>query len=210
MMLTLPFKLVVARHRLGLIDDAMQQRILEARKMFAAGFDLGAPDIEFYDQDKYSAQGSIQDNILFGRLAYGRARSAQQVGALIGEVVDELGLRDEIMQAGLEYNVGVAASRLSGAQRQKLAIARCVLKRPDVLIVDVATATLDASTQNRIMSNLLEEFSDRGLIWVLHRASLAENFEQTLVLDEGRVAQIGRFEDINKPGTLLSELTAHD
>ena len=210
MMLTLPFKLVVARHRLGLIDDGMQQRILEARKMFAAGFDLGAPDIEFYDQDKYSAQGSIQDNILFGRLAYGRARSAQQVGALIGEVVDELGLRDEIMQAGLEYNVGVAASRLSGAQRQKLAIARCVLKRPDVLIVDEATATLDASTQNRIMSNLLDEFSDRGLIWVLHRASLAENFEQTLVLDEGRVAQIGRFEDINKPGTLLSELTAHD
>jgi putative ABC transport system ATP-binding protein len=210
MMLSLPFKLSVARHRLGLIDDALQERIVEARRMFAEGFAEGAPDVEFYDRELYSAKGSIQDNILFGRLAYGRARSAQQVGALIKEVVDKLGLREIIMQVGLDYGVGVSASRLSAAQRQKLAIARCVLKRPDVLIVDEATAALDGATQGRIMTNLLEEFSGRGLIWVLHRASLAEHFDHTLVLDEGRVTQSGPFETINRPGTQLADMVAAD
>jgi putative ABC transport system ATP-binding protein len=208
MMLSLPFKLNVARHRLGLIDDDMQRRILEARRLFATGFTEGPPNVEFYDSDSYSAKGSIQDNILFGRLAYGRARSAQRIGALISEVVDKLELREEIMHAGLDFNVGVSASRLSSAQRQKLAIARCVLKRPDIMIIDEATAALDNATQLRIMDNLLEEFSERGLIWVLHRASLAENFDQTLVIDEGRVAQAGTFESINQPGTLLGDMVA--
>ena len=56
MMLSLPFKLVVARHRLGLIDDDLQARILVARKMFAEGFGEGAPEVDFYDHDRYSAK----------------------------------------------------------------------------------------------------------------------------------------------------------
>lgn len=210
MMLSLPFKLVVARHRLGMLDEEMQARILEARRMFAEGFGDGPPDVEFYDRDIYSAKGSIQDNILFGRLAYGRARSAQQVGALIVEVVDNLGLREVIMQVGLDYNVGVGASRLSSAQRQKLAIARCVLKRPDLLVVDEATAALDGATQLRILENLLGEFRGRGLIWVLHRASLAQHFDHTLVLDEGRVMQAGRFDELNTPDSPLASMVAVD
>ena len=210
MMLALPFKLVPARHRLGLIDAAMQARILEARRIFAEGFGEGPPNVEFYDPERYSPQLSIQDNILFGRLAYDRARSAQQVGALIGEVVDQLGLREAIMQIGLEFEVGIGASRLSVAQRQKLAIARCVIKRPDIMIVNEATAHLDGATQMRIMHNLLAEFSERGLIWVLHRPNLAEHFSQTLVLDEGTVVQSGHYDDVSRPGSPFAEMMAHN
>lgn len=210
MMLALPFKLVPARHRLGLIDDDMQARILEARRTFAEGLGAGAPNVEFYHPDIYSPQLSIQDNILFGRLAYDRARSAQQVGVLIGEVVDDLGLRKEIMQIGLQFEVGIGASRLSVAQRQKLAIARCLLKRPDLLIVNEATAHLDGATQMRIMKNLFEESSDRGLVWVLHRPDLAAHFDKTLVLDDGTVVQLGHFDQVNQPGTLLGELVAQE
>lgn len=210
MMLSLPFKLVVARHRLGLIDEQLQTRIVAARELFATGFGLGPPDVEFYDHDTYSAKGSIQDNILFGRLAYGRARSAQQVGRLIRDMVDKLGLRQAIMEVGLGFNVGIAASRLSAAQRQKLAIARCVLKRPDVMIIDEATAAFDNATQARIMDNLLAEFSDRGLIWVLHSASLATKFGHVVVVDDGRVVQAGNFDELNQPGTTLGDLVAAD
>ncbi|NKC16877.1 MAG: ATP-binding cassette domain-containing protein [Gammaproteobacteria bacterium] len=208
MMLSLPFKLVVARHRLSLIDESLQARILEARRVFATGFGSGPPEVDFYDRDRYSATGSIQDNILFGRLAYGRARSAQQIGALIREVVDKLALRDEIMEVGLDYHIGIGGSRLSSAQRLKLAIARCVIKRPDLLIVDEATAALDGATQLRIMNNLLAEMGERGLIWVLHRASLAEHFDLTMVLDEGRVVQLGPYGELVTSGTLLKQLVA--
>ena len=91
-------------------------------------------------------------------------------------------------------------------QRQKLAIARAVLKRPDVLVVDRATAALDASSQTRILDNLLKEFESRALIWVVHRASLAERFEQTIVLEGGKVVEQGAFAELNRPGTVLHEM----
>ena len=188
----IPFRLVIARHRLGVIDEQVQQRLLAARRTFAKGFGDGAPAVEFFQRDRYNPLVSIQDNILFGRLAYGRARAAVDVGNLIREVVDKLDLSRAVTEVGLNYPVGIAASRLSAAQRQKLAIARCMLKKPEVFIVDEATAALDESTQERIMSALLEA-AGRGLIWVLHRASLGKEFGQTLVLESGKVSYLGPF-----------------
>ena len=124
--------------------------------------------------------------------------------------MDNLGLEHDLMEVGLDYPVGIAGSRLSAAQRLKVAIARCVLKRPDILIVDGATAALDNGTQSRIMDNLFRECAGRGLIWVLHRASLAERFEKTIVLDDGRVVQQGPFASIHTPGTVLGDLVAQD
>ena len=125
---------------------------------------------------------------MFGRLAYGRARGAVEVGKLIREVVEKLDLRRDLMGVGLEYQVGIAGARLSTAQRQKLAIARCVLKRPEILIVDQATTTLDLGSQNTIEKNLLSA-TDIGLIWVEGRASL--EFDHTIVLEGGKVIYQG-------------------
>jgi len=212
-LLSLPFRLVTARHRLGLIDEAMEQRLLAARRTFARGFGEGAPEVEFFDPERYNPRISIQDNILFGRLAYGKARAAARIGALIREVVDKLGLARSVMKVGLDYPVGIGGTRLSGAQRQKLAIARCLLKQPRMLVLDEATAALDGASQATIMSNLLEAFRresarGRGLIWVLHRASLGEQFDHVLVLEGGRVVAQGRFDEINQPGSVLGELVA--
>ena len=102
--------------------------------------------------------------------------------------------------------MGIAGSRLSTAQRQKLAIARSVLKRPDLLVVDRATAVLDATSQARILDNLSREFESRTLLWIVHRARLAEHFQQTIVLEGGKVVEQGRFEDLDRPGTILHEL----
>ncbi len=207
-LLSLPFKLVPARHRLGLIDDSMQRRLLEARKAMAAGIGTESPPIEFFDPERYNPTVSIQDNILFGRLAYGKARSAVRIGQLMAEVVDKLGLRQAIMEAGLDFQIGISGARLSAGQRQKLAIARCVLKRPDILVVDEATAALDDATQEKILNNLLEEFRGRTLIWLVHRASLGKRFEQILVMEGGRVVEQGAFEELDRPGTVFRELAA--
>ena len=206
MFLSLTFKLVPARHRLGLIDEPMQERLVLARRRFSEGFEAGETPIEFFDSERYNSSVSILDNILFGRLAYGRQRSAARINEMIGEVVDALGLRRPITESGLDYHVGIAGSRLSSVQRQKLAMGRAVLKRPDVLVIDRATASLDASSQTRILDNLLKEFESRALIWVVHRASLAERFERTIVLEGGKVAEQGTFAELNRPGTVLHEM----
>ncbi|MEM7251104.1 MAG: ATP-binding cassette domain-containing protein, partial [Pseudomonadota bacterium] len=206
MLLSLPLKLVPARHRLGLIDETLQSRLLRARSLVADRSGASGLSVEFFAAETYNVSGSVQDNILFGRLVYGRARAASQVGALIREVVEKLGLVEPIMEIGLDYEIGVSGARLSGAQRQKLSIARTLLKRPDLLVLDHATASLDSTSEAKIMSNLLEKRSDVGLIWVLQDANLAQNFDNTLVLEGGRVVQQGRAEELNTPDTAFSEL----
>jgi ABC-type multidrug transport system fused ATPase/permease subunit len=206
MLLSLPFKLIPARHRLSLVEAPLQARLLEARHAFAEGLGEHKGAIEFFDPERYSPAISIQDNILFGRLAYGKPRAAATVGMLISEIAEKLGLRRTVMQVGLDYQVGIAGSRLSPVQRQKIAIARAVLKRPDLLVIDEATAAMDGATQAKIMEALFREFKDRGLIWVLHRASLGSEFDHTLVLDDGKVVEQGRFTDLDKPNTVLKDL----
>ena len=206
MLLSLPFKLVPARHRLGLIDESMQRRILEARQTLSEGFGMGSPPVEFFDAEIFNPAVSIQDNILFGRLAYGKARSAVRIGELIGEVVDKLDLRRAIMEVGLDYPIGIGGARLSAAQRQKVSIARCVLKRPDILVVDEATAGFTDATQARILRNLFTEFKGRTLIWLVHRASLGKEFNRILVMESGKVVEQGSFEELDQPGTIFQEL----
>ncbi len=209
LLLSLPFRLIPARHRLGLVSEDVQSRILEARRAFAA--DLPAElqgRIEFFDRDRYIAAATLQDNILFGKMAYGQAKAAERVGEEIRAVVEELGLREKVIEAGLGFEVGVAGTRLTPAQRQKLAIARCLIKQPDILILSEATAMLDSSAQGRIMRNLLDAFDRRTLIWVLHQAKDAALFDHVLVMESGRVVESGPKEDVDREGSRYRQLVA--
>ncbi|MGL1404913.1 hypothetical protein ACSTIW_24005, partial [Vibrio parahaemolyticus] len=86
-------------------------------------------------------------NILFGRLVYGQAQADQRIGTLTREVLDELELHDSVREVGLEFNVGVGGKRLGATQRQKLGIARALIKRPQFLVVNEAVAAFDGRTQ---------------------------------------------------------------
>ncbi len=206
-LMSLPFKLIPARHRLGLVDDELQSKVLEARRYFAEHLPAGLEhSVEFFDAEKYNAAANIQDNILFGKVAYGQAQAAERVGALIGDVVDELNLHDTVAEVGLNFTVGIAGSRLSTAQRQKLALARALLKRPDVLILSEATTSLDSATQGRIMDSLLADFEGRCLIWSVQRASMAENFDEVLIMRQGRLMERGSFDALRKSNEHLKEL----
>lgn len=201
-LISLPFKLIPARHRLGLIDDEMQAKLMEAREVFGRNLPESMRNsIEFFDVESYAPNSSIQDNIIFGKVAYGWPEAANRMNALITEVVSDLKLRDTIIQVGLDYNVGVAGSRLTSTQRQKLVIARSILKRPDILFLSESTAVLDSGTQSLIMENLIKEFSDRGLVWVLQKPDFAEKFDYILVMKAGKVVEEGTFLDLNNDGS---------
>jgi putative ABC transport system ATP-binding protein len=208
-LLSLPFKLIEARHRLGLIDDKLKARILEARAAFREALPNVAPGaVAFFEPETYNAAATLQDNILFGKMVYGQAKAAQQIGRLIAEMLDELGLRPAVIEVGLDFQVGVGGARLAPSQRQKLGIARNLLKHPDIMIVNEATAILDGQSQGRIMDGILRECEGRTLIWVLHNAAAGRRFDRIFVLADGRLAEAGSSDELAKPGTLFSELLA--
>ncbi|HUI35401.1 MAG TPA: ABC transporter transmembrane domain-containing protein [Stellaceae bacterium] len=208
-LLSLPFKLIAARHRLDVLDEPMQQRLLDARRAFRDGLPAEAShQIAFFDPAEYNAAASLQDNILFGKIAYGESDAMERVPAVLGEVLDELKLRPAVINVGLDYHVGTAGSRLSLAQRQRAAIARAVLKRPDLLILSEATSALDGQAQLKVTQGLREEFAGRCLIWVLHRASLARNFDRVLVMSGGKLQEQGRFAELDHKDSLTTMLMA--
>ncbi|MEM7294316.1 MAG: ATP-binding cassette domain-containing protein, partial [Pseudomonadota bacterium] len=206
LLLSLPFKLVVTRHRLGLITESIQERILDARNQIQDDAENRSLGIEFFDEAQYNPRISIQDNILFGKLVYGQANAQSRINELISEVVDELGLRGEIVEAGLAYEVGVGGARLSSAQRQKLGVARCLLKNPDLLVVNEALSGLDTAAERRIIERICAQMSGQGIFWVLARVKLAELFGNVMVIERGKLTAEGAYADLAESSEQLRGL----
>ena len=187
----------------------MQARLLEARHAIRTELPAEAgSEIEFFDAPCYNRAATVQDNILFGKIAYGVADATTRVPEILAEVIDVLELRQTIIAIGLDHDFGPGGSRLTAAPRQKVAIARAVLKRPDLLILNEATSALDGQTQVGMVQGLRQEFAGRGILWVLHRPSLARNFDRVLVMSKGRLEEQGRFAELDNKGSLMSLLIA--
>ncbi|MEO1019842.1 MAG: ATP-binding cassette domain-containing protein, partial [Pseudomonadota bacterium] len=207
-LLALPFKLIPARHRLGLVEDDLRNRLLEARKYFRDNLpDDLKNSIAFFDPEEYTEALSVQDNILFGKIAYGQAQAPQRVGQLLAEILEKLELRERVVAQGLAHECGSAGSRLSAAQRQKLALAREIIKQPKVLILYDPTGPLDSSEQNKIRQNILDEFKDRTIFWVLNDPRWSEAFDQVVVLERGRVVECGSPDELSSKGGKFNDLT---
>jgi len=208
-LIALTLKLIPARHRLGLIDDDLQAQVLVARRQFREQLpaDL-AGAVAFFDPEHYTVGASLQDNVLFGKIAYGQAQATERISDLIGDVLMDLGLRERVIEAGLQAETGVSGARLSLAQRQKLALARAVLKRPEVLIAYDPVGPLDPSEQTVVLDALLEAFAGRTIIWALSRGDWAQRFNHVLVMRRGQVVEQGDYAELNKDGSVLHELVA--
>jgi putative ABC transport system ATP-binding protein len=208
-LMTLPLRYVEARHRLGLIDGAMEDRLLAARRAFAENLPAALRGaVEFYDFGKYNSSATLLDNILFGRVVYGQAQAENRIRTLLTEVMSELHLRDSVIEVGLEYNVGVAGRRLPATQRQKLGIARALIKRPQFLVVNEAVAVFDGRTQDRMRDNILAAADGRGVFWIANRPNQAEPFDQIVVMQGGRIVDHGTPAELSARGGLYAELMA--
>jgi len=211
-LLSLAFMMIPARHRLGLIDESLQGRLLEARATFAAQLPAELESvIEFFDPAAYNAAATLQDNILFGKRVFGKAHGASRLNEMIQETVQALSLHPQIARVGLDYEVGTAGGRLSAVLRQKLAIARCLLKQPDLLILNDATSSLDSGAELRLVEQVLRSRAGRGVLWVLNRPALADRFDQVLVAEHGRVVEQGPFDELKQrsDSTLNTLLQSH-
>ncbi|RFD30435.1 ABC transporter ATP-binding protein [Pseudomonas sp. GL93] len=146
-------------------------------------------------QDAYLFQGSIADNIRIGKPDASDAQvmqAATQAGVL--EIIERL-------PQGLDTPVGEGGARLSGGERQRISIARALIKEAPILLVDEATAALDAENQAAIAQALARLRGTRTLIVIAHQLSTVVMADQILVLDHGQISERGSHAQLNaKPG----------
>jgi len=208
-LMSLPFKLVLARHRLGHFNEAERDAILRARKIFADTLpDERRNAIAFFDPEHFTASSSIVDNILFGRVAYGQAQAQEKIGRVMADVVEQLKLREPIIAVGLQFEVGIAGGRLNAGQRQKLAIARALVKRPDWLLLSEATAAMDPRSHAQVVKAIVEARKDAGLVWSLQRATDAEGFDLVVMMENGHVSQVGSFAELRERSSRFKQMLA--
>ncbi|GJL82749.1 MAG: hypothetical protein DHS20C01_23830 [marine bacterium B5-7] len=196
--LDLPFKLVLARHRLGLLDEDMQERIVTVRRQLHERLGEENDSIRFLDENAVNPAITLQENVLFGTIVYGQANAKDKIAVVLRNVIAQAGLDEDILKIGLNYHVGSSGARLSLVQKQKLALARCLMKQPDVLIVNEAMTSIDPNAQERLVKNVLKYQGERGLIWVLERPELSVLFDQTLVMHGGAIVGHGAFDEVRE------------
>ena len=158
-----------------------------------------------------AAIGTVpQDTVLFNdtigyNIAYGRdGASREQVEAAArGAAVDGF---IAALPDGYESMVGERGLKLSGGEKQRVAIARTLLKNPPILVLDEATSALDSRTEQAIQETLDRVARSRTTIMIAHRLSTIVNADQIVVLDEGRVAERGTHEELLDRGALYADL----
>lgn len=187
-LLSLFFQLVPSRHRLGLITSRLMDQIVEARRAFAGHLpDTLKRGFEFFDPDKVNQWATLQDNVLFGKIVYGQPRAKERVGEIIKEVIDSLDLRATVQRFGLDFHVGPGGAMLSPAQRQKVMIARQMLKRPDTLILNDCLNSLDGAAQAEAIRRIREECRTGRVIACLSQRDLAQRFPRIVSMDKGMI-----------------------
>jgi putative ABC transport system ATP-binding protein len=191
-LIALPLAYIEARHRLGLLDEALEARLLKARRPVRERLEKSAdPGVEFYDADKVCAAAPLKDNLLFGRVSHSAANAQARITESITGVVDEMSLRPGIEREGLSHQVGPAGRMLSAQQRASINLVRCLVKRPDILSIDGALAPF-GETQRRDLTGLLLELSeDRTIFVVLPNDRETEGFDGLIRFCDGKA----EFED---------------
>jgi subfamily B ATP-binding cassette protein MsbA len=109
---------------------------------------------------------------------------------------------------GYDTVIGERGVKLSGGERQRLAIARAILRDPPLLIMDEATSALDTESERIVQLALANLMKNRTTLVIAHRLSTIQNADRIVVLDRGRIAEIGSHEELLKKGGLYRRLHA--
>ncbi len=164
-------------------------------------------NIALVTQETFLFNDTIRNNIAYGDMDAPEERIVEAARAALAH--------DFIMQMPMKYNaqIGERGQRLSGGERQRIAIARAILRNAPILILDEATSALDSESEKLVQQALANLMRDRTTFVIAHRLSTIRNADVIVVLDQGRIEEMGTHDDLIGLDGLYSrfyKLQAHD
>jgi ATP-binding cassette subfamily B protein len=151
-------------------------------------------------QDPYLFHDTLRANLLYARPEAAEPDVLEALDqAQIGHIVDEL-------PDGLDTVIGERGYRLSGGEKQRVALARLILKAPDIVVLDEATAHLDSESEAAVQRALRETLTGRTSLVIAHRLSTVREADELLVIDDGRIVERGTHASLLADNGLYAEL----
>ena len=167
-------------------------------------FESLAATVGVVSQETYLFHATVRENL---RFAKPEATDSEVEDAARAAQIHEL---VATLPEGYDTVVGERGYRFSGGEKQRIAIARTILRNPPVLVLDEATSSLDTQTE-RLVQEALERLAEgRTTIAIAHRLSTVRDADQIVVLDRGRIVEIGTYPELVARGGRFAELAARD
>lgn len=159
-------------------------------------------------QDTSLLHRSVRENLIYGRPDATEAEIAQALQQAQADEFVPL-LADASGRTGLDAMVGERGVKLSGGQRQRIAIARVLLKNAPILILDEATSALDSEAEAAIQQSLQALMQNKTVIAIAHRLSTIMSMDRLIVIDQGRIVEMGTHTELIHHQGLYAQLWAH-
>ena len=183
-------KSTIAGLAMGFLNPCSGQVLID-------GIDLSKVDLKSFRsqlgvvlQDDFLYEGTIKENILFPRP---EASEKELLEAVKGAYVDEF--TDPFVD-GLNTVIGERGVKLSGGQRQRISIARALLAKPKIIILDEATSNLDTQSEAFIQKSLAVLMKNRTTFVIAHRLSTIQKADQILVIEDGNIVERGKHKEL--------------
>jgi len=207
-LLVLALRFTPGVHKMVSLPRILETLILEGRALFREKISKDDPEaIPAYQMSEYIYSQTILNNIFFGKTKTANPQAQEQIDQSIIQLLIEEDLLERIIEIGMHYQVGTKGDKLSGGQRQKLAIARVFLKIPKILIMDEATSALDNKSQARIQNLLETRWKQKStVISVVHRLDTIKNYDKVAVMKAGKILEMGTYDELIARKGMLYEL----
>jgi len=178
-------------------EGAVEVGGVDVRDLKAASL---AAHIGMVTQDAHLFHDTVRENLRYAR--------PEATDEQIWEALDRAQIGDTVrrLESGLDTVVGERGYRFSGGEKQRLAIARVLLKAPPIVILDEATAHLDSESEAAVQRALDSALEGRTSLVIAHRLSTVRRADRIIVLEEGKVAESGTHEQLVDRGGLYAEL----
>ncbi|MGI8951665.1 MAG: ABC transporter ATP-binding protein [Chitinophagaceae bacterium] len=157
--------------------------------------------ISYVPQDVFLFSDTVSNNISFGLSQTASAQQVQQsakYASVHNEILD--------LDKGYQTLVGERGVTLSGGQKQRISIARALIKQPQIMVFDDCLSAVDSKTENEIINNLNKVLNNKTVIMITHRIFTVFNFDQIIILDDGKIIEKGTHEELLAINGYYSEL----
>ncbi len=188
------------RHGFAEFDFRLVTQLLQARRDFAENLpdDLRGA-IDRFDQKEYHRALTVEDNMLYGRVASGDPEARRTIDKLIAEVVDEVGVRTALMFLLSESQVGISGSRLPEVAKHRIPLGRILAKKPDVIVFHDALSPLDHEGRAELRDNIRILLPSVTIIWISERVENPDQFDQVYEFTEaGPLVALGEAKNHNQ------------